>query len=151
MECPSVPDTWAIIKYDQGCCLDASVVAFAQKYEIISVVIAIKLHLFSLAAQYPTYGGEYVLVAASLKEWDLCGRLIGSLEYSRDFETGEVINMRREMDWRGWTPAMIEELGKIGPKFAWAVCRAGTKCATLEGRGRIDYVAMGQELARLMT
>lgn len=33
VECPSVPDTWAIIKYDQGCCLDASVVAFAQKYE----------------------------------------------------------------------------------------------------------------------
>lgn len=43
--------------------------------------------------------------------------------------------MRREMDRRGWTPAMIEELGKIGPKLAWAVCRAGTKCVTLEGGG----------------
>lgn len=151
MECPTASDLWATIRYDQECCLDASVVAFAQKYEMNSVVVAIKIHLFSLAAQYPPDGGEYVLVAASLELWDLCGRLIGSLEQSRDDEDGEVKAMRRQMDWRGWTPANMEELVNIGNEFAWAVCRAGTQCATLEGHGRIDYVAMGEELAKLMT
>ena len=120
MESYAMFDDWDLIT-DEECSLDPSVVDFAQKYEIDSMIIAIKLHLFSLAAQYPPAGGEYVLVAARLKEWGLCGRLFGSLEHSSDYDCGYVTDMRREMDWRGWSPAMIEELGRIGHKFAWAV------------------------------
>jgi hypothetical protein len=133
----------------EGCILDVTAVSFAKKYEMASVLTAIKVYLYDLAVQYTPQGGEYVMVAASLKEWVLCGRLLANLQKASNYK--EEVKMRRMMDWRGWTPKIMEELYSIGTKFTWAVCQAGTKSATSDGRGRIDYKAMGEELANLMT
>jgi hypothetical protein len=90
-------------------------------------------------------------VAAKLRDWRLCGRLIESLEEIRDSDELGIIGMRQIMDWRGWKPKIVGELYSIGTKFTWAVCQAGTNCATFDGQGRIDYKAMGEALAILMT
>jgi hypothetical protein len=134
----------------EGCTLNADAVAFAKKYEMDWVLTAIKIFLYDHAIQYDDpWGGEYVMVAASLNEWVLCGRLLANLQETSDDE--DEVEMRRMMDWRGWTPDIVKELNSIGPNFTWAVCQAGTKCATSNGQGRIDYKAMGKELAKLMT
>ena len=131
--------------------LDVNMVNFAQKYEMISVLNNIKLYLFKLAAQFPPKGGQHVLEAATLGEWDLCGRLVMSLDSRHeDGHMEEDTYIRQVLDWRGWTPEIIRDLSKISDKFLWAVCQVGTKHAKLSGYGRISYTDMGPDLARVM-
>jgi len=128
-----------------------SIVSLALKYEMKSVVAEIKMFLFSLIAQWPPKGGEFVLEAAQLGEWSLCGRLVASLNIARRDEEYEVKEMRRMLDWRGWTPDIMDELGRVGARFSWAVCYAGTHHSGQNKHQRISYESLGQELARLMT
>jgi len=131
--------------------LDVNMVNFAQKYEMISTLNNIKLYLFKLAARFPPDGGQHVLVAATLGEWDVCGRLVMSLDGWQWYEyTKKNAYMRQVLDWRGWTPDIIRDLSKISEKFLWAVCLVGTKHAKLSGYGRISYTDMGPDLARVM-
>ena len=131
--------------------LDVNMVNFAQKYEMISTLNNIKLYLFKLAARFPPDGGQHVLVAATLGEWDVCGRLVMSLDGWQGYEyTKKNAYMRQVLDWRGWTPDIIRDLSKISEKFLWAVCLVGTKHAKLSGYCRISYTDMGPDLARVM-
>jgi len=131
--------------------LDMNMVNFAKKYDISSTLDAIKLHLFELASEFPPMGGRHVLVAATLEEWNLCGRLVMGLDAWQGngwIDCDE--HMRQMLDWRGWTPEIIQELSKISEKFLWAVCQVGTKHARAAGHGGISYAAMGPDLARVM-
>ena len=128
-----------------------SIIRFAQKYEIKSMIAAIKVYLFSSVAQYPPVGGDHTLVAAVLGEWALCGRLIATLDNDRHDVSEAMEEMRRMMDWRGWQQDDLTELAKVGAKFVWAVCRAGTKHAGPKMDQRIKYEAMGEDIAKLMT
>ena len=141
------PEYWHTLRDN----LDVNMVHFVRKYEMISCLNMIKLYLFHLASQFPPEGGRHVLVAATLGEWNLCARLVMSLEawqsymWMKDDE-----HMRQVWDWRGWTPEIIRDLSKISDKFLWAVCQVGTKHAKLSGYGRISYTDMGPDLARVM-
>ena len=128
-----------------------SVVRFAQKYEMKSMIAAIKAYLFRSIAQYPPVGGAHTLVAAILGEWVLCGRLIATLSNDMPTNSCAVWEMRRMMDWRRWRQDHLDELTKVGSRFVWAVCRAGTKHAGPKMDQRIKYEAMGEDVAKLMT
>jgi hypothetical protein len=132
--------------------LNVMMVRFARKYEMTSILDAIKLYLFTLMTKFPPTGGRFALVAAELKEWDMCGRLVMTLDPST-MTTGDDIGdkeMRQTLDWRGWTPEIIRELSDISEMFLWAVCQVGTKHAKASGYGQIPYGAMGPDLAKVM-
>ena len=141
------PEYWHTIRYD----LNVNMVNFVQKYEMISTLNEIKLYLFKSVSKFPPDGGQHVLVAATLGEWDLCGRLVMSLDSRHeDGHMEKDTYIRQVLDWRGWTPEIIRDLSKISDKFLWAVCQVGTKHAKLSGYGRISYTDMGPDLARVM-
>ena len=141
------PEYWHTIRDD----LDVNMVNFVLKYEMISTLNIIKIVLFESASRFPPDGGRHVLVAATLREWDLCGRLIMSLDArQRTMWDLDDEHMRQVMDWRGWTPDIIRDLSKISEKFLWAVCLVGTKHAKLSGYGGISYANMGPDLAQIM-
>jgi len=54
--------------------LTSQTIRFAIKYEMKLVIAEIKMFLFSLIAQWPPKGGQFVLEAAHLAEWSLCGK-----------------------------------------------------------------------------
>jgi hypothetical protein len=131
--------------------LDIAMVRFAQKYQMNSILDAIKINLFDLVTNFPPIGGRFVLVAASLEEWSLCGRLVMALDSSgRSYPLYEEYDMRQALDWRGWTPKIILELSQISEMFLWAVCQVGTKHAKAAGYGQISYAMMGPDLAKIM-
>jgi len=127
------------------------VVSFALKYEMKPVLDAVKLEIFSLVTSFPPRGSGFILSAARMKEWNLCGRLVTLLddpvESYVDSEPGihshADVNacMRRLFDWRSWTPASMRVLSEISEEFLWALCQTGTKHA--QGNGPINYKAMG--------
>jgi hypothetical protein len=126
------------------------VAMFAKKYDMKFVTASIKNHLFALAAQYPPEGAGYCLVAAHLSEWALCGRLIETIGQDEDgHPTSGEKRMWRMLVWRGWTPEIIEALGKVSLRFVWAVCQAGTRHAR-SNLAQISYHDMGEDLAKLM-
>lgn len=132
--------------------LDPRMVAFVKKYDMKPILDAIKIHLYSLSAMFPPCGGEFVLVAAALGEWALCGRLVMTLD-ERDGDDEQDVRcteMRQLLDWRGWTPYIIRQLLQISDKFLWAVCQAGTKHAKSSGYNQISYKGMGPDLAAIM-
>jgi hypothetical protein len=132
--------------------LSIQVVLFAKKYDIKSVISAIKVFLFGLATQYPPDGGKHCVEAAHLGEWALCGRLVETLEEWREDEPNGTMDTRRMLDWRGWTPDIIDMLELVSRRFLWAVSQAGSKNVRNRsyGSGRIDYSGMGEDLANLM-
>ena len=141
------PEYWHTIRHD----LDVNMVNFILKYEMIATLNIIKIFLFESASRFPPDGGRHVLVAATLGEWDLCGRLVMSLDaWQGNAWIGAHEHMRQVLDWRGWTPDIIRDLSKISEKFLWAVCQVGTKHAKLSGYGGISYADMGPDLARIM-
>jgi hypothetical protein len=119
------------------------------KYDMKSIVAAIKVYLFGLAAQHPPNGGEHIIEAGLLREWALCGRLIASLDVTQSDEYGALVDMRRMMDWRGWTSLDMQMLRDVNPRFEWAVCKAGTKHAGANKSERISYEPMGEDVAKL--
>jgi hypothetical protein len=140
------PEFHQIISID----LDINMVNFVKKYED-STMNAIKLHLFDLASEFPPDGGRHVLVAATLAEWNLCGRLVIALDgWQGNTWIEESDRMRKVLDWRAWTPEIMRELSQISEKFLWAVCQVGTKHARAVGYGGISYADMGPDLARIM-
>ena len=130
--------------------MDPPVVRFAQKYEMKILIAAMKAYLFNSVTQYPPEGGEHILAAAVLGEWALCGRLIATLDHNMYNDPTAVAMMRQRMDWRGWTQGDVWELTKVDPKFAWAICRAGTKHAGVKKDRRINYEGMGEDVAKRM-
>jgi len=92
---------WKDLDYYEERFMSPSAARFALKYEVNSVIAAMKAWLFRSVAQYPPEGGEYILEAAVLGEWALCGRLIASLDHAPNFDLGRMTPMLRMMDWRG--------------------------------------------------
>lgn len=136
--------------------LSAELVFFAKKYDMKLVIHSIKMCLFGFIAQFPPRGGEHCMIAAHLGEWVLCLRLIESLDewQGPDLDDeGEYppvkLHMRKMLDWRGWTPEIMDTLGKVSTRFTWAICQAGTHNTTTRA-DRIDYKSMGRDLASLM-
>jgi hypothetical protein len=126
-------------------------ILFAQKYEIKSIISAIKLYLLSLVTRYPPEGGEYFLTAAQMGEWTLCGRLIGALEHRpHDWDSWDFDSFHIMLDWRRWTPSTMDWLGRMGTKFVWAICQAGTKQAGASKAVVINPVELGKDVATLM-
>jgi hypothetical protein len=124
-------------------------VLFAQKYEMKSVLAALKTHLFGLATQYPPSGGQCWLAAAHMSEWALCGRLIASI--GTGYQGPLVVHMRKKLDCKGWTPGTMFELARVSTRFLWAACQAGVK-HQIPGitANYINYQGMGEDLAKLM-
>jgi hypothetical protein len=131
--------------------LDDNVAYFFKKYEMTKIIVAIKRHLNELLNESPPSGGRHVLVAAILEDWDLCGRLVMTLDaWQGETFIEEDEYMRQMLDWRGWTPEIIRDLSKISQRFLWAVCQVGTKHAGASAHGGISYAALGPDLARVM-
>jgi hypothetical protein len=133
--------------------LRVSFIYFIRKYDMFPIIDSVRLHLFDLAAQFPAVGGNFALEAAALGEWDLFGRLVMTLDeafVSGGDDVGQQ-RMRRKLDWRGWTPKIMQELSKINENLPWAVCQIGTKYAGASRRDTISYKAMGPDLANAMT
>ena len=122
-------------------------VSFALKYDMKQVIAAIKLSMYEDIAQYPPKGGKYFLNAALLGEWNLCGRLIGTLEPSVNLD---YMWIRQRLDWRYWTLDIMHEIGQVGSKFVWAVCEAGTKQIVYGKASEISCPELGEDIARLM-
>lgn len=132
--------------------LDLQLVSFAKKYDMRSILDAMKLHLFGLVTSFPPEGGEFVLVAAALREWDLCGRMIITLDQHLGRNGRDTLekDMRKMLDWRGWSPDMMREITQIDENLPWAIIQAGTKHAKTSGYARISYAGMGPDLAEIM-
>jgi len=130
--------------------LDDKVAFFVNKYDMYSTIDAIKVHLNGLLNETPRTGGRHVFVAAILEDWELCGRLIATLDaWQGDIYIEEDEFMRQMLDWRGWTPEIIRDLSRISTSFLWAVGQVGTKHAGASDRGGLSYAAMGSDLARV--
>jgi hypothetical protein len=132
--------------------LDLHLICFAKKYDMRSILDAMKLYLFGLVTSFPPEGGESVLVAAALREWDLCGRIIITLDQNIGRNGRDTLekDMRKTLDWRGWTPETMREITQIDENLPWAIIQAGTKHAKTSGYGRISYAGMGPDLAEIM-
>jgi len=125
-------------------------ILFAQKYDMKSVIAAVKLSLNENLTRYPPKGGEHFLDAALLGEWNLCGRLIGVLDHQENLDRDELRGFRQILDWRYWTIDTMHDIGQVGSKFLWAVCQAGTKQVVYGKAGEIKYVDLGKDIAELM-
>jgi hypothetical protein len=60
--------TWKALDAHTERLMTPPVVRFALKYEMKSVIAAIKAYLFRSVAQYPSEGGEHIIIAAVLGE-----------------------------------------------------------------------------------
>lgn len=131
--------------------LDVKMLLLAQKYEMDSIIDATRLYLFELACSFSSEGARFVLVAAMLEEWNVCGRFVMALDvWEGKNWMEEEAHLRRMLDWRGWTPEIMKELSQVSDHFLWAVCQVGTKHARLSGQAGISYTDMGPDLARAM-
>ena len=125
------------------------VVRLAEKYDMKLVSEKIRYHLFSIATQYPPSGGHLWLAAAHMSEWALCGRLVASI--CTGHQGPLAVLTRKMLDWRGWTPGTVLELGRVSSKFLWSVCQAGAKQHIPGATANyINYQGMGEDLAKLM-
>jgi len=114
------------------------------------VIAAIKTYLSGLAAEYPPTGENYWPAAAHMSERALCGRFIAALNSSQ-YEYEEERPSPRMLDWRAWTPEIMDALGRVSTRFAWTVCQTSTKHACPEkDHYRMNYVEMGKDLADLI-
>jgi len=133
-------------------------VSFALKYEMKSVLDAVKMEVFNLVTSFPPRGTGFILSAARIKEWNLCGRLVALLDHTIErpdeseldnySHTDNMVNMRKLFDWRSWTPASMRVLSEISEEFLWAVMQTGTRHT--QGDGPVSYKPMGQSLAFVM-
>ena len=115
------------------------------------MIDGISLHMFRAAAQFAPCGGLYSFVAAALKEWDLFGKLVMTLDesFGGNEENPREEQARRMLDWRAWTPSIVRPLSQIHDGLVWAICQVGTKHAK-SLTGQINFAAMGPDLARAM-
>jgi hypothetical protein len=130
--------------------LSSTIIALAKKYDIKSIIAAIKIFLYGLATRYPPEGGQYCIEAAHLGEWALCGHLIAALHEASISDVKDKTGVRRMLDWRGSSHVCMAVLARAGSRFSWAVLQSGMKNASIKN-ARIDYRGMGRDLAKLMS